>query len=36
MGMKSDTNEFGHWTMIAAMPMYGKKTSFPEPLNLET
>ena len=34
--MKIDTNEFGHMTKMAAMPIYGKnlkKSSPPEPLD---
>ena len=33
--MKIDTNEFGHITNMAAMPIYGKKlkkSSSPEPI----
>ena len=34
--MKINTNEFGHMTKMAAMPIYGKnlkKSSSPEPIN---
>ena len=37
--MKINTNELGHMTKMAAMPIYGKnlkKSSSPEPNDLET
>ena len=37
MGMKIYTNEKGHMTKVAAMPIYGKnlkKSSTPEPIDL--
>ena len=36
MGMKIYTNEFGHMTNMAVMPIYGKnlkKSSSPEPID---
>ena len=36
MGLKVYTNELGHMTNIAAMPIYGKnltKSSSPEPID---
>ena len=36
MGMNIYTNELGHMTIMAAMPIYGKnlkKSSSPEPIN---
>ena len=31
--MKIYINELGHMTNMAAMPIYGKKSSFPEPID---